>query len=153
VNDQLARHPGRPGSARLRELIATPLQPPTENDLEERFLLLWRATGLPEPRRQMPIDPGDGGSILRPDFVWPEQRVIVETDGRSAHGTRRAFDADRRRDQRLMVAGWTVIRVTWIQLRDAPGEVVAAVSRLLAAAQAGAPTAGRGWSSGEPSAS
>jgi very-short-patch-repair endonuclease len=58
----------------------------------------------------------------------------VETDGRAAHGTRRAFEHDRRRDQQLMLAGWRVIRVTWRQLTREPEELARTVQALLAAA-------------------
>jgi len=40
------------------------------------------------------------------DFVWRAQRLIVETDGWQAHGTRNAFERDRRRDADLLAAGW-----------------------------------------------
>jgi len=40
------------------------------------------------------------------DFVWRDQRLIVETDGWQAHGTRNAFERDRRRDADLLAAGW-----------------------------------------------
>jgi very-short-patch-repair endonuclease len=44
-------------------------------------------------------------------------------DGRKTHGTRQAFETDRRRDQRLTAAGWTVIRTTWRQLKHRPHEL------------------------------
>lgn len=46
------------------------------------------------------------------DFVWPEQRVIVETDGWQEHRTRRAFESDRRRDADLVAAHWRPLRLT-----------------------------------------
>ena len=58
---------------------------------------------------------------IRVDFVWRDQRVLVETDGHETHRTRQAFEHDRRHDQRLIVAGWTVIRITWRQLEPTPG--------------------------------
>ncbi len=64
------------------------------------------------------------------DCLWREQRVIVELDGAQAHRTRAAFEADRERDRRLQVAGWTVLRVTWRQL-DEPAAVIADLRRLL----------------------
>ncbi|MGZ4225171.1 MAG: endonuclease domain-containing protein [Solirubrobacteraceae bacterium] len=54
------------------------------------------------------------------DAVWPDQRLIVEVDGYAYHRHRAAFERDRRRDQQLIAAGYRVIRVTWIQLRDGP---------------------------------
>ena len=61
--------------------------------------------------------PATASRPIRADFVWREQRLIVETDGGRFHRTRRAFEADRRRDQRLLLAGWRVIRITWRQLK------------------------------------
>jgi very-short-patch-repair endonuclease len=46
------------------------------------------------------------------DFVWRDARLIVETDGWAAHGTRRAFERDRLRDAKLTAAGLRVVRVT-----------------------------------------
>jgi very-short-patch-repair endonuclease len=40
------------------------------------------------------------------------------------HRTREAFEADRRRDRELTAAGWTVLRVTWDDLRE-PGRLAA----------------------------
>ena len=50
------------------------------------------------------------------DFVWRRQRLIVETDGWQAHGTRGAFERDRRRDAELLVAGWRVLRISYARL-------------------------------------
>jgi very-short-patch-repair endonuclease len=54
------------------------------------------------------------------DFLWRKQRLIVEMDGFAFHGHRRAFQRDRRRDQILEGAGYTVFRVTWQQLVGEP---------------------------------
>ncbi|HEV2786231.1 MAG TPA: type IV toxin-antitoxin system AbiEi family antitoxin domain-containing protein, partial [Solirubrobacteraceae bacterium] len=50
------------------------------------------------------------------DFLWPAQRLIVETDGHEDHGTRRAFERDRARDARLTVLVYRVVRFTWRRL-------------------------------------
>jgi very-short-patch-repair endonuclease len=49
--------------------------------------------------------------------------LILELDGRAAHDRRRNFDADRARDRALVVAGWRVIRVTWLHLHDQADEL------------------------------
>ena len=59
-----------------------------------------------------------GDRRLRPDFLWPDRRFIVETDGRASHATVAAFKEDRRRDRDLMLAGYNVLRVTWDQLEN-----------------------------------
>jgi very-short-patch-repair endonuclease len=46
------------------------------------------------------------------DFYWPDAKLIVELDGFAAHGTRRRFESDRRRDRRLARAGLQTVRLT-----------------------------------------
>ena len=68
---------------------------------------------------------------LEVDFLWPDQRLVVEVDGYTFHGHRRGFERDRRRDQQLVAAGYRVIRVTWRQLRDEPIAVIASIAQAL----------------------
>jgi very-short-patch-repair endonuclease len=67
------------------------------------------------------------------DFVWRDQRLVVEIDGFTYHASRAAFERDRQRDSILAARGYTVIRVTWRQLVDAPEAVVARLATALAA--------------------
>ncbi len=136
IDDQLARNPTRPGARAVRKVLTDHYigSTPTENDFEEAFLALTRSLGLSDPRAQFYIDPRDGDPPIRADFAWPDQRIVVETDGERTHGTRRAFEADRRRDQRLITAGWTVIRTTWRQIKHRPHELRATLVKLLAPA-------------------
>jgi very-short-patch-repair endonuclease len=62
--------------------------------------------------------------------MWRDRRLIIETDGEKTHGTHQAFESDRRRDQRLILAGWRVIRITWRQLDRRPHEVRALLKGL-----------------------
>jgi Protein of unknown function (DUF559) len=135
INDQLARNPTRPGAKKIRKVLTEHYigSTPTANEFEEAFLALTRSLGLPDPRTQYYIDPGDGEPPIRADFAWPDQRIVVETDGHKTHATRQAFESDRRRDQRLTAAGWTVIRTTWRQLKHRPHELRETLLKLLAA--------------------
>ena len=83
------------------------------------MLALIRRVGLPEPRTNARVL---GHEV---DFLWAGHRLIVETDGYGPHGTRRAFERDRRNDARLTAAGYRVLRFAWWQLVHEP-EVVAA---------------------------
>jgi very-short-patch-repair endonuclease len=74
----------------------------------------------------------DGGIAYQVDFLWPQQRLAVETDGRDVHTTRKAFEHDRLRDQRLTLAGYTVVRFTWRHVVDGPRRVAEALRGLLA---------------------
>jgi hypothetical protein len=72
----------------------------TVKELEERFVAFVDRHGLPQPRRNADI--AAQGRFFRVDCLWPEQRVIVELDGRAVHGTREAFEKDRERDRILL---------------------------------------------------
>jgi predicted transcriptional regulator of viral defense system len=114
----------------------------TWNALEERVFTLARAAGVPEPQVNKWVDLGDGEPMIRADFLWREQRVIVETDGWRTHGTRAAFERDRRRDQRALLAGWTVVRVTWRQAHREARRIAQTIVGLVAARAADRPAAG-----------
>lgn len=58
---------------------------------------------------------------------WREERVIVETDGWSHHGGRRAFGEDRRRDAELTLLGFAVLRYAPDQVDDRAATQVAAL--------------------------
>lgn len=127
----LERAAGRRGAPLLRSILkenqigATI----TESELEEHFLALCGVAGIPLPLVNQWILL-EGGAV-RADFLWPDQRLIVETDGRRVHATSRAFEHDRRRDQRLMLAGYRVVRCTWRQVVSEPQQLAATIRRLL----------------------
>ncbi len=112
---------GVPGSAALRSVLVR-LRPQlalTRSVLEERFLALCEAEGLPLPQVNATV------CGLMVDAFWAEQGVIVELDGHAAHATPAAIERDRRRELRLRAAGYLVFRYTWQQITDQP-ELVAA---------------------------
>jgi very-short-patch-repair endonuclease len=141
LHDQLDRNPRHPGNPQLLRALNLyrPDTQPTESDIEDAFVALCRAHHLPAPERQVWFTFDDGHEPFRADFVWRAQRLVLEVDSRTFHGTTRAFETDRLRDQRLTRAGWRVIRVTRRQLQDDPAWVVALVADLLG--QTAAPTA------------
>lgn len=125
LEDQLTRNPTRAAARVVKSILNEHYigSTPTQNELEEAFLAIVRRLGLPPPRVNQSIDLGDGEPMIWGDFVWHEQRVIVETDGRRVHGTHRARERDPRRDQRAMVAGWRPMRTTWRQVMRRPWEL------------------------------
>jgi hypothetical protein len=102
---------------------------PPESELRVRLVL----AGLPPPVVQHNVFAG-GRFVARVDLAWPAQRVAVEYDG-AWHGAPAQLHADRRRLNRLVAAGWTVLHVTSVRLRgDLDGvvaEVRAAIGRCL----------------------
>jgi very-short-patch-repair endonuclease len=101
------------------------------------FLALCDAHNLPRPEVNVYIEGYEC------DFVWPEQRLIVETDGAAAHGTARATKRDPTRDAELMIAGWRVWRVTYERLAREPEAVAAQLVRLGVTPSSPAARAGR----------
>jgi very-short-patch-repair endonuclease len=57
------------------------------------------------------------------DFLWPQQRVVLETDGYDYHRTRSAIERDRRREADLVTAGLRVLRSTWRQVEREPDQI------------------------------
>jgi very-short-patch-repair endonuclease len=106
---------------------------PTRSAFERAFLRLLTAAGLPQPLVNHLL----AGHIR--DFVWPPERVVVETDGWGAHGHRAAFESDRDRDAALAALGFVVVRVTWRQLTEQPLLVTARLAQTLSARRAAVP--------------
>jgi very-short-patch-repair endonuclease len=123
---------GRRGSAAIRRVLAGHRlgTTRTRSEMEERMLALCDRFELPRPLCNLVVE---GYTV---DFVWPQARLIVETDGWQAHGTRQAFETDRRRDADLITAGWRVLRITWRRLTREPQAVAAQLSSVLAVRRA-----------------
>jgi very-short-patch-repair endonuclease len=75
------------------------------------------------------------------DFVWREQRLIVETDGGRAHGTARAQRRDPIKDADLQIAGWRVARIPSMRLFEEDQALAEQLRRLLATPAPAAPGA------------
>lgn len=126
VEGLLERTVGHPGHGRLRKAIA--LYKPssfTRSGLEKRFLELCLEAGLPQPRTNFVAH----GFEL--DCYWPEPRFAVELDVFETHGSRAAFERDRKRQEDLLLAGIGMTRVTGPRLEREPREVIRRVALLL----------------------
>src|SRR3954471_10430369 len=124
LDEQFKRYPHHPGVKALKQ--ATLTDPAlTRSDAERRLVDLIRKAGLPPPETNTRIA---GHEV---DMVWRAHRLVVEVDGYAYHGTRAAFERDRRRDADLQAAGFRVLRITWRRLQDEPLAVAAALGRAL----------------------
>lgn len=123
------RHPRRPGAAELSRLLVAMRGRGTDDlrsCLETAFAQLCDDHGLPRPQINAMVL-GE-----RVDFSWRGSTLIVETDGFEFHAMPTTFAADRRRDQKLTLAGYTVVRLTYDQVIGDPQGVARTVSSLLA---------------------
>lgn len=103
-------HPHRQGK-RLAAAARTADLTPVDSDLERDFLDLVAELDVPKP---------EAGALVgshRVDFFWPEEGVAVEVDSFRYHGTRTAYEADKRRDTQLALHGVTPYTVTDRRLR------------------------------------
>ena len=100
-----------------------------QSELEQAFRELIRASDLPGYEANVLVE----GELV--DALWRQERVIVELDGFAYHKSRAQFEADRRRDAKLQVAGYRVLRVTQQRLQNEPEAVLAEIRALLSAAR------------------
>lgn len=77
------------------------------------------------------------GADYRPDVCFRSERLIVELDGWAWHHSPDRFRHDRRRQNDLILAGWTILRFTWFDLVERPAWVLAQVRQALALRRAG----------------
>jgi len=127
IGQLIERYPRKPGVPLLRAVVEEVQKglPRVRSELEERFQAFLLNAGLSIPHTNVRIEG------LEVDCAWPEERVIVELDGRQTHDTAYAFEEERARDRRLEATGWRVIRVTWRQLAENAAELEADLRRLL----------------------
>jgi hypothetical protein len=133
--------PGRRGIGSLRSLVeewrgAAPVakKGKLKSPLEAKVLPLLVRRGLPTPLLNAPVEIADGR--IEVDFLWPQQRFVVEADSRDFHGTAMAFERDRWRDRELMRAGYSTLRITHLQAEKEPEAIADTItSRISRAAQ------------------
>lgn len=95
------------------------------SDLEEDFLALCARHRLPPPETNVKL------GRWEVDFVWREQRLVVETDSFAYHRGSVAFEDDHERDLDLRRRGFTVLRFTDKQVDYEPDRVLADVTAAL----------------------
>jgi very-short-patch-repair endonuclease len=123
----LARTPRRPGAPRLRQVVhrVSPNAVNAKSSPEVDFLAICREAELREPHVNVFV-----GSYLI-DFLWPDERVVVETDSYAFHRDRLSFEEDRKRTLALTADGYEVHRVTALMLENDPGPFIRLLHRSL----------------------
>src|SRR3954463_9598218 len=97
----------------------------TRSDLESAFLDLYRRHHIPPPEVNVKLGHHEV------DFLWREERLIVETDCFLYHRGSIAFEDDYARDLDLRSAGFTVLRFADTQIEEEPDRVAADVAAAL----------------------
>jgi len=131
----LKRSRRRRGVARLRLILDTihPQTKRTRSELERLFLGMCTKGSVPEPEVNVWLS-APNGKRYQADFLWRDQRLIVEADSRRFHDTYTAFVEDRKRQQQLELAGWRVSRCTWEEVEREPRRLAITVKGLISRA-------------------
>jgi very-short-patch-repair endonuclease len=107
----LARSRGWPGVCGAREVLAL-ASPLAESALESIVRLALHDAGLPMPQLQVEIDDPERGRRYRVDMLWPQERLVLEADGRVKY-TADELWREKVRQERLVRLGYRVERVMW----------------------------------------
>ncbi len=89
-----------------------------------RWLII--EAGLPTPELQYVVRDENGGTFARLDMAYQRLRIAIEFDG-AVHRAADVFANDLRRQNRLVNAGWTVLRFSGADVLGRPDYVVAQV--------------------------
>jgi predicted transcriptional regulator of viral defense system len=127
VEDVLTRAGGHRGRGRLARALSLYSPDPafTRSRFERRFRRLVIAAGLPAPSMNFNV------AEFELDAYWPELRFAVELDLFETHGSRAAFERDRRRQEELKLLGIEMIRITAPRLKREPKAVMRNLATLL----------------------
>jgi len=131
VEAVVGAHAGRRKAGRLVRALELYDPAPARSELERMFLALCAQEGIPRPQVNADV------AGLEVDFCWAQRAFAVETDGFATHGTRTAFERDRRRDGILALAGVTCRRFSHRQVRRERAFVAAVIRAGLGEASAG----------------
>lgn len=118
------RNLGARGSARARTLL-TMAADGAASRAERRLVALLDAAGIGGWVIGLKIGP------WTLDLAFPDARVAVEFDGWAWHSDHERFRRDRRKGNEVTLSGWTLLRVTWFDLVEAPDRVVAQIRHAL----------------------
>src|SRR5450759_1298226 len=112
--------PGRAGARRLRSLAA--LAAPAESPMETRLRWLLIQRGLPRPDVQTNLYDSENRFAGRADLYYPAARLVLEYAGAN-HRDR--LVEDNRRQNRLLNAGFGLLRFTAADIHNQPQVVEA----------------------------
>ena len=128
----LRRHHGRRGAGKLAEVLGDEdAMTITRSRAEKAFLKLIRDARLAAPETNQKLGP------YEPDFVWREQRLIVELDSYQFHGGPSSFQNDREKDLFYRDASFDVLRPTRNHVIHQPARVLVSVVRALERSRTG----------------
>lgn len=129
---------GWPGAARAARVLAF-ADERAESPLESLDRVAFAEAGLPAPRTQIDVVAARGEWLARVDFLFEQQRTVVEADGLAKYrldGARplpawadTALEQEKRRELGLRANGLEVVRNDWDEVFRRPADLAARVER------------------------
>lgn len=118
--DALGRHPHLRGQSRARQVAAF-ADARSESPAESMSRVAMARAAIPIPQLQYEMFDANGEFVARPDFAWPELRLVGEVDGRIKYGqllrpgqsADAVIMAEKRREELIRQLGWWIVRWDW----------------------------------------
>jgi hypothetical protein len=125
-------HPRRQGSVVIRQALRSRAEwrGIARSDLELRVIEAIIARGLPLPEVNMRFVLTNGERIVI-DLAWPQWRVAVEVDHPFWHDGVVEAARDKRRDRKLVMAGWQPVRLPELEIDHALDELLDDLAQIL----------------------
>ncbi len=126
IHQAMERCPRRKGLGTMRALLHAERDTGFTRSHAERLLKrMVKQAGIETPILNSRVEG------VEAEAYWPQHKLAVEVDGYQYHGRWTSFQSDRARDNRLVTAGYTVLRFTWHQLTQRPLYVLAQIVQML----------------------
>jgi len=120
------RNTGRYGAPAARRMLQA-AGAGARSEAERLLLDLLRRAGIIGWRTNHPV------AGYRVDVGFAMQKVAIEVDGFAFHTDEEAFQIDRVRQNAIALAGWQVLRFTWLDLTEYPERVIAVIRSAISA--------------------
>lgn len=106
---------GRNGCGVMRKLLKKRLtmSEAPNSPLETVIFEMFVESSLPMPELQLPIYDEFGRFVARPDFVYPDEKLVIEGHSKLWHSGALAQELDRERDRKLRHLGYQPIYLGW----------------------------------------
>ena len=118
----------RNGNAVRRKVLAEVRRRPWSG-LERELHRLLRQARIGGWHANVEVSTPQGTCV--PDVLFEDARLVLEVDSWEYHGSREAFELDRRRQNGLVLAGYRVLRITADMLSGNPAGVIGVVRSAL----------------------
>ncbi len=120
------RNKGRYGSPAARRLLQV-AEDGAHSAAERLLIRLLKAARITGWRANYPV------AGYRADVGFPKQKLAIEVDGFAFHSDSEDFHIDRKRQNAIALAGWQVLRFTWLDLTEYPERVIAEIKYAISA--------------------